>query len=130
MNFNIICSSLELYTKFSCTYCQEDIVGVRVHCAECTDFELCPQVIYYVCSRLVTFTLYLQAHCAFVSTCLLIKIRFVWCSVSQAVLKLVHTKMITGIDSWYVSFSIFTICLKGVNLQKNEFNHRIPVFCR
>lgn len=34
----------ELFTKYSCTYCQEDIVGVRVHCADCVDFELCPQV--------------------------------------------------------------------------------------
>lgn len=32
------------FTKPSCTYCQEDIVGLRIHCADCEDFELCPQV--------------------------------------------------------------------------------------
>lgn len=34
----------ELFAKYSCTNCQEDIIGVRVHCADCVDFELCPQV--------------------------------------------------------------------------------------
>lgn len=34
----------ELFDKYSCTNCQEDIPGIRVHCAECTDFDLCLQV--------------------------------------------------------------------------------------
>ncbi|GAB0087645.1 Transcriptional adapter [Sergentomyia squamirostris] len=33
----------ELFDKYVCTNCQEDIQGIRVHCAECTDFELCLQ---------------------------------------------------------------------------------------
>ncbi len=31
----------ELYQKFNCNYCQEDIPGLRIKCAECTDFDLC-----------------------------------------------------------------------------------------
>lgn len=30
--------------KYSCTNCQDDIPGFRVHCVECTDFDLCIQV--------------------------------------------------------------------------------------
>ncbi|XP_033217599.1 transcriptional adapter 2B isoform X1 [Belonocnema kinseyi] len=33
----------DLYAKYNCTYCQEDITGLRVKCAECTDFDLCLQ---------------------------------------------------------------------------------------
>ncbi|KAK6639573.1 hypothetical protein RUM43_007846 [Polyplax serrata] len=33
----------DLFTKYNCTYCQEDIAGLRVKCVECTDFELCLQ---------------------------------------------------------------------------------------
>ncbi|XP_070578338.1 transcriptional adapter 2-beta-like [Ptychodera flava] len=29
--------------KYYCNYCQEDISGIRVKCAECTDFDLCLQ---------------------------------------------------------------------------------------
>ncbi|KAH8028974.1 hypothetical protein HPB51_021829 [Rhipicephalus microplus] len=29
--------------KYHCNYCQEDITGVRVKCAECPDFDLCLQ---------------------------------------------------------------------------------------
>ena len=31
----------ELYQKYNCNYCQEDIPGLRIKCAECTDFDLC-----------------------------------------------------------------------------------------
>jgi len=31
----------ELYIKFNCNYCQEDIPGLRIKCAECKDFDLC-----------------------------------------------------------------------------------------
>uniref|UniRef100_A0A182IYU4 Transcriptional adapter n=1 Tax=Anopheles atroparvus TaxID=41427 RepID=A0A182IYU4_ANOAO len=31
----------ELFAKYTCTNCQEDISGIRVHCVVCTDFELC-----------------------------------------------------------------------------------------
>lgn len=31
----------ELYQKYSCNYCQDDIPGLRIKCAECTDFDLC-----------------------------------------------------------------------------------------
>nr|XP_006822133.1 PREDICTED: transcriptional adapter 2-beta-like isoform X2 [Saccoglossus kowalevskii] len=30
-------------TKYYCNYCQEDIRGIRVKCAECSDFDLCLQ---------------------------------------------------------------------------------------
>ncbi|XP_014215648.1 transcriptional adapter 2B-like isoform X2 [Copidosoma floridanum] len=33
----------DLYAKYNCTYCQEDISGLRVKCVECTDFDLCLQ---------------------------------------------------------------------------------------
>ena len=31
----------ELYHKYNCNYCQEDIGGLRIKCAECLDFDLC-----------------------------------------------------------------------------------------
>ncbi|XP_046402843.1 transcriptional adapter 2-beta isoform X2 [Ischnura elegans] len=31
----------EIFEKYTCTYCQEGISGLRVKCAECKDFELC-----------------------------------------------------------------------------------------
>uniref|UniRef100_A0A182JNW8 receptor protein-tyrosine kinase n=1 Tax=Anopheles christyi TaxID=43041 RepID=A0A182JNW8_9DIPT len=31
----------QLFAKYTCTNCQEDISGIRVHCVVCTDFELC-----------------------------------------------------------------------------------------
>ena len=31
----------ELYQRFQCDYCQEDIPGLRVRCADCPDFDLC-----------------------------------------------------------------------------------------
>ena len=31
----------ELYIKYNCNYCQEDIGGLRIKCAECSDFDLC-----------------------------------------------------------------------------------------
>jgi transcriptional adapter 2-beta len=34
----------DLFAKYNCTYCQEDITGLRIKCAECTDFDLCLQV--------------------------------------------------------------------------------------
>ncbi|XP_015123502.1 transcriptional adapter 2B isoform X1 [Diachasma alloeum] len=34
---------LELYAKYNCTYCQEDIAGLRVKCVECQEFDLCLQ---------------------------------------------------------------------------------------
>ncbi|KAJ0173642.1 hypothetical protein K1T71_010791 [Dendrolimus kikuchii] len=33
----------DLYAKYNCTYCQEEINGVRVKCAECVDFDICLQ---------------------------------------------------------------------------------------
>ncbi|XP_026494268.2 transcriptional adapter 2B isoform X1 [Vanessa tameamea] len=33
----------DLYAKYNCTYCQEEISGVRVRCAECKDFDICLQ---------------------------------------------------------------------------------------
>ncbi|XP_075221685.1 transcriptional adapter 2b-like isoform X2 [Lycorma delicatula] len=33
----------DLFAKYSCTYCQSDITGLRVKCYECQDFELCLQ---------------------------------------------------------------------------------------
>ncbi|XP_032521398.1 transcriptional adapter 2B isoform X1 [Danaus plexippus] len=33
----------DLYAKYNCTYCQEEINGVRVRCAECKDFDICLQ---------------------------------------------------------------------------------------
>lgn len=37
-------SFTDLYAKYNCTYCQEEISGVRVKCAECPDFDICLQV--------------------------------------------------------------------------------------
>lgn len=31
----------ELYQKYACNYCMEDIPGLRVKCADCLDFDLC-----------------------------------------------------------------------------------------
>ncbi|XP_036324252.1 transcriptional adapter 2B isoform X1 [Rhagoletis pomonella] len=33
----------DLFTKYNCTNCQDDISGIRVHCAECENFDLCLQ---------------------------------------------------------------------------------------
>ncbi|XP_018370679.1 PREDICTED: transcriptional adapter 2B isoform X2 [Trachymyrmex cornetzi] len=33
----------DLYAQYSCTYCQEDIAGLRVKCIECPEFDLCLQ---------------------------------------------------------------------------------------
>ncbi|KAG5312673.1 TAD2B protein, partial [Acromyrmex insinuator] len=33
----------DLYAQYSCTYCQEDIAGLRVKCIECLEFDLCLQ---------------------------------------------------------------------------------------
>lgn len=37
----------DLFTKYNCTNCQDDILGIRVHCAECENFDLCLQVSNY-----------------------------------------------------------------------------------
>ncbi|KAJ8935420.1 hypothetical protein NQ314_012840 [Rhamnusium bicolor] len=34
---------LDLFAKVSCTYCQEEINGVRVQCCVCPDFDICLQ---------------------------------------------------------------------------------------
>lgn len=34
----------DLFTKYNCTNCQDDIQGIRVHCTECENFYLCLQV--------------------------------------------------------------------------------------
>lgn len=34
----------DVATKYRCTNCQEDLPGIRVHCVECVDFDLCLQV--------------------------------------------------------------------------------------
>ncbi len=31
----------ELYQRYNCNYCLEDIPGLRIKCAECPDFDLC-----------------------------------------------------------------------------------------
>ncbi len=31
----------ELYQRYVCDYCQEDIPGLRIKCADCLDFDLC-----------------------------------------------------------------------------------------
>ncbi|XP_015187188.1 PREDICTED: transcriptional adapter 2B isoform X2 [Polistes dominula] len=36
-------SILDLFAKYNCTYCQEDITGLRIKCVECQDFDLCLQ---------------------------------------------------------------------------------------
>ncbi|XP_055903119.1 transcriptional adapter 2B isoform X2 [Eupeodes corollae] len=33
----------DLFTKYNCTNCQDDITGIWVHCAECPAFDLCLQ---------------------------------------------------------------------------------------
>ena len=33
----------ELFTRFFCNYCQEEINGLCVSCTYCTDFDLCPE---------------------------------------------------------------------------------------
>ncbi|XP_063235227.1 transcriptional adapter 2B [Bacillus rossius redtenbacheri] len=33
----------DLFAKYTCTYCQEDITGLRIKCADCTNFDLCLQ---------------------------------------------------------------------------------------
>ncbi|PSN46846.1 Transcriptional adapter 2B [Blattella germanica] len=33
----------DLFAKYNCTYCQEDITGLRIKCAVCADFDLCLQ---------------------------------------------------------------------------------------
>jgi len=33
----------EIFTKFYCNYCQDELNGLRVSCANCTDFDLCPE---------------------------------------------------------------------------------------
>ncbi|KAL9898026.1 transcriptional adapter 2B isoform 1-T1 [Glossina fuscipes fuscipes] len=33
----------DLFTKYNCTNCQDDIQGIRVHCPECDNFDLCLQ---------------------------------------------------------------------------------------
>lgn len=40
----------DLFTKYNCTNCQDDIQGIRVHCAECENFDLCLQVSGTKCS--------------------------------------------------------------------------------
>ena len=36
-------SITEVHPRFFCNYCQEEINGLRVSCAYCTDFDLCPE---------------------------------------------------------------------------------------
>eukprot|EP00095_Tigriopus_kingsejongensis_P000175 snap_masked-scaffold487_size158652-processed-gene-0.33 protein:Tk00175 transcript:snap_masked-scaffold487_size158652-processed-gene-0.33-mRNA-1 annotation:"transcriptional adapter 2b isoform x2" len=31
----------ELYQRYTCDYCQEDIPGLRIKCGDCADFDLC-----------------------------------------------------------------------------------------
>ncbi|XP_055373814.1 transcriptional adapter 2B isoform X2 [Condylostylus longicornis] len=33
----------DLFTKYNCTNCQDDISGIRVHCAVCNNFDICLQ---------------------------------------------------------------------------------------
>lgn len=33
----------EIFTKFYCNYCQDELNGLRVSCAQCKDFDLCPE---------------------------------------------------------------------------------------
>lgn len=32
---------MELFSKYTCVNCQEEISGIRIHCAECTDYDSC-----------------------------------------------------------------------------------------
>ena len=34
---------MEVPMKYKCTNCQEEITGIRIHCAECTDYDSCLQ---------------------------------------------------------------------------------------
>jgi len=33
----------EIFTKYNCNYCTEQIDGLRISCATCVDFDLCPE---------------------------------------------------------------------------------------
>jgi len=33
----------EIFTKYNCNYCTEQIDGLRISCATCEDFDLCPE---------------------------------------------------------------------------------------
>lgn len=37
-------SFTDLFAKYNCVNCHEEINGVRVRCAECADFDICLQV--------------------------------------------------------------------------------------
>lgn len=53
--FNVInmdYSVADLFAKVNCTYCQEDINGVRVQCCVCPEFDICLQVIIIRCDAL------------------------------------------------------------------------------
>lgn len=43
----LFCTILGLFAKVNCTYCQEDINGVRIQCCVCSDFDICLQVCLY-----------------------------------------------------------------------------------
>lgn len=59
----------EIFAKYSCTNCQDEIVGVTVHCSECVDFSLCLQVsVFNVCIIIYMYTLY--------ALCLVLQVRF------------------------------------------------------
>ena len=47
MIFTFSLLNTDMFAKSQCNYCQEDVSGLRVRCAECTDFEICLQVNYY-----------------------------------------------------------------------------------
>jgi transcriptional adapter 2-beta len=36
-------TTADLYAKYNCIYCQEDITGLRVECIECPEFDFCLQ---------------------------------------------------------------------------------------
>nr|CAD7586556.1 unnamed protein product [Timema genevievae] len=36
-------SVLHLFAKYTCSYCQEDITGLRIKCVECPNFDICLQ---------------------------------------------------------------------------------------
>lgn len=40
----VLCIETGALAKYHCNYCDEDILDVRVRCAECADFDLCLQV--------------------------------------------------------------------------------------
>ncbi|CAG2060073.1 unnamed protein product [Timema podura] len=33
----------DLFAKYTCSYCQEDITGLRIKCVECPNFDICLQ---------------------------------------------------------------------------------------